>query len=660
LTSLNLGGNRLRGTIPGDALSALSKLQTLTLGTNYITGTLPSELSVLPLVNLGVDTVSLSGTIPLQFSNLTALTYLGLRCSGLCGTVPLQQDGLSLGFHKKSCKDGTCYLVDEFFPSCDCKLFMTSGFDWYCVDKSSPWGALLIVTAIMFGISVLYPLWRWLTKEKGLAAFSAAARRAGCTSLSTFIASRTQQHRAVEHFMAGVAAQASKHELATAATFRAVHHAELEIDPAMLAGRFQCATHRTSTGETIRVGLVACAELRAAELQRLSGFRHPNVLEPAGVVLGRDLAVLPDLSACLGSLADYVTAPGRRIPYATSLKLGAEVATGVAYLHMAGVGTVHGSVCAANALVFRDADSGDLSVRLAGGGLTAFTQQLGWQWHAPELLSHESAPPTWEADVYALGTTLWETFHGSRSSPLPGLSDSTAEQRCAAIVGGQRPAVKASLPNELKMLIASCLLLQPDARITAAELACKLTKLQLSQAVKSDAPAQNAAPETPRAGDAAVALSSVVVDPIIPLPDCPKLGLSLAGLRAFVSFNEGKTFDASPEEQEEWHQAAINTPSLTGPSLALFESLTTAQVVQRVIKPLTVSSQGSYVDMLQGADVRGDDGRPLVALANVFISHAWKSNFMDLVAAITSKLGGKCDSEEVYLWNGAYSLRATP
>ncbi len=596
----------------------------------------------------------MSGTIPVQFSNLTALTYLGLRCSGLCGTVPLPQDGLSLGFRKKSCKDGRCRLVDEFFPSCDCKLFMTDRLSWYCIDERSPWGVLLIVAAIMFGISVLYPLWRWLTKEKGLAAFSAAARRAGCTSLSTFIASKSQQHRAVEHFMTGVAAQASKHELATAANFRAVQHVELEIDASMLAGRFQCATYRDSTaGDTVRVGLVACAELHAAELQRLSGFRHPNVLEPAGVVLGRDLAVLQDLSACLGSLADYVNAPGRRMPYATSLQLGAEVATGLAYLHMAGVGVVHGSVCAANALVFQDADSGDLSVRLAGAGLTAFTQELGWQWRAPELLSHDSAPPTWEADVYALGITLWETFHGSRNSPFPGLSDSTAEQRSAAVVGGERPAMKPSLPSELKMLIASCLLLQPDTRITAAELACKLTKLQLSQAVKSDASAQDAAPETPRASDAAAALSSVVVDPLVPLPDCPKLGLSLAGLCAFVSSNEGKTFDVSPEEQEEWRQAAVDIPSLTGPSPALFEVLTTAQVVQRVIKPLTVSTQGSYVDMLQGTDARDDDGRPLVAVATVFVSHAWKSNFMDLVAAITSKLGGKCDSKGVYLWNGA-------
>jgi hypothetical protein len=96
-------------------------------------------------------------------------------------------------------------------------------------------------------------------------------------------------------------------------------------------------------------------------------------------------------------------------------------------------------------------------------------------------------------------------------------------------------------------------------------------------------------------------------------------------------------------------------------------------VVQRVIKPATAHTGESYADLLlaqarhctataRRAELTGHGlraqgrrdpaGRPFVARATVFVSHAWSYTFDDLVAALMAKFKEDPARDVVYLWNG--------
>ena len=71
----------------------------------------------------------------------------------------------------------------------------------------------------------------------------------------------------------------------------------------------------------------------------------------------------------------------------------------------------------------------------------------------------------------------------------------------------------------------------------------------------------------------------------------PRHGLSPSWLRAFVKEYAGRTLQPSEEER--------NDPCAAAPVALRFEDLTTTQVVERIIKPSTVHTGGSYAELLQ-------------------------------------------------------------
>jgi tetratricopeptide (TPR) repeat protein len=117
------------------------------------------------------------------------------------------------------------------------------------------------------------------------------------------------------------------------------------------------------------------------------------------------------------------------------------------------------------------------------------------------------------------------------------------------------------------------------------------------------------------------------------LEPIPKHGLSLAALRAFCAKHAGETVLC-----EDASGAAGTLP---------FEALTTTQVVLNVIKPATLVPDGepvTYAELHGGAT--DDRGRPLVAPATRFVSHAWAYQFADLLSALATLP----DADEQYFW----------
>ena len=84
------------------------------------------------------------------------------------------------------------------------------------------------------------------------------------------------------------------------------------------------------------------------------------------------------------------------------------------------------------------------------------------------------------------------------------------------------------------------------------------------------------------------------------------------------------------------------------------QNLTTTEVCERFIKPITQTTQSSYCDLLQHLN------HPSVGEANVFISHAWKFQFLDVVDSLSYHFRDRLNSnnsneDEVIIWIDIFS-----
>ncbi|CAI9107564.1 OLC1v1006947C1 [Oldenlandia corymbosa var. corymbosa] len=83
-----MDGNRISGPIPPD-LGNLTALRLLNLGSNELTGEIPTELGYLSvLFNLNLSNNQLAGEIPQSISSLTKLRYLDISSNKLSGSIP--------------------------------------------------------------------------------------------------------------------------------------------------------------------------------------------------------------------------------------------------------------------------------------------------------------------------------------------------------------------------------------------------------------------------------------------------------------------------------------------------------------------------------------------------------------------------------------------
>jgi Leucine-rich repeat (LRR) protein len=96
LLSMDLVGNKLRGTIPSE-VGKLSKLSRLELGNNSLSGTIPTTIGNLILLaeDLDLSENQLSGPIPTEFGRLVVLRQLLLNSNQLTGQIPTEFRALS-------------------------------------------------------------------------------------------------------------------------------------------------------------------------------------------------------------------------------------------------------------------------------------------------------------------------------------------------------------------------------------------------------------------------------------------------------------------------------------------------------------------------------------------------------------------------------------
>lgn len=89
LVSLDLGLNKLYGSLPSEGLSTLKRLESLSLYNNSLTGSIPNEIeSLVGLQLLFMGNNEMKGTIPLTIGKLESLQKLDLHNNKMTGSLP--------------------------------------------------------------------------------------------------------------------------------------------------------------------------------------------------------------------------------------------------------------------------------------------------------------------------------------------------------------------------------------------------------------------------------------------------------------------------------------------------------------------------------------------------------------------------------------------
>ena len=123
----------------------------------------------------------------------------------------------------------------------------------------------------------------------------------------------------------------------------------------------------------------------------------------------------------------------------------------------------------------------------------------------------------------------------------------------------------------------------------------------------------------------------------LPLPNWPFLGVSVACLHAFAdAFGLREPLDEATRGERD---------------------ATTEDVVNRIVKPLTEEKGESLAALLQGAGaVDSETGSPFVGRPTVFVSHARKYRFIDLLMAVNDFSATIWNEEEEdYFWIDIFS-----
>ncbi|XP_024314523.1 mitogen-activated protein kinase kinase kinase 17 [Brachypodium distachyon] len=224
-----------------------------------------------------------------------------------------------------------------------------------------------------------------------------------------------------------------------------------------------------ASGELFAVKSASAAAMGAAAALRreqgiMAGLRSPNVLSCIGGRGGRDGSYQLFLEfAPGGSLAD-----GGRLEESAVRAYAADLATGLAYLH--GAGLVHGDVKPRNVVI-----GGDGCAKLADFGCSRKADScapiLGGTpaFMAPEVARGEEQGPA--ADIWALGCTVVEMATGRAPWNGTGMDDDgvlAALHRIGYTYAV--PQVPQWLTAEAKDFLSRCLVRRPGDRCTAAQL----------------------------------------------------------------------------------------------------------------------------------------------------------------------------------------------
>mmetsp|Transcript_7283 Transcript_7283/g.18694 ORF Transcript_7283/g.18694 Transcript_7283/m.18694 type:complete len:1006 (-) Transcript_7283:23-3040(-) len=251
------------------------------------------------------------------------------------------------------------------------------------------------------------------------------------------------------------------------------------------------------------------AERFAAEAAAMEKLDHPNVLRILGSAMEGESRVMIFEGHAHGVLKTYLEAckATAKLSALQQVRLGADVAAGLAYLHS--IGAVHRDLAARNCLVSEDdvvriGDFGLGQLKFPGDYHAIDGVLFPVRWMAPECFRDHAFSEA--SDVWSAGVVLWEiACHGN--NPFPKLASSDIADE---VLSGATNVAPKGCSGKLAAVIASCQLGTADERPTAAKLSDELQSLsrELADAVAAEgeaAAASNGAAAVAPAADAGAA-----------------------------------------------------------------------------------------------------------------------------------------------------------
>ncbi|KAL6845580.1 hypothetical protein ACP4OV_025075 [Aristida adscensionis] len=196
------------------------------------------------------------------------------------------------------------------------------------------------------------------------------------------------------------------------------------------------------------------------EVATLSRLHHPNVIKLVGACSSPPVFCVITEFLSGGSLRSFLhKLDHKSLPLDKIISISLDIAQGMAYIHSRGV--VHRDVKPEN-IIF----DGEFCAKIVDFGIAceeAYCDPLSndtgtFRWMAPEMMKHK--PYGRKVDVYSFGLILWEMFSGS----IP-YEDLTPFQAAFAVFDKNvRPAIPASCPAAVRLLIEQCWASHPEKR----------------------------------------------------------------------------------------------------------------------------------------------------------------------------------------------------
>ncbi|VFQ80107.1 unnamed protein product [Cuscuta campestris] len=473
VVTIRLPGVGLAGEIPENTLGRLDSLRILSLRSNLISGTLPSDLTSLPtLRNLFLQHNNLSGHIPTfsnqlnildlsynSFSgsippsviqNLTQLTVLNLQNNSLSGPIPnITLPRLKhLNFSYNHLNGSIPFSLRRFPHS----SFVGNSF--LCglplIPCSSPLRPpppshnaplphvseehrhrkkliIIVIAAVAGGIAVIFLVALILLLKRK------ASDGRGVLKGKPSGVGRSEKPR--EEFGSGVQ-EAEKNKLVF---FEGCSYnfdlEDLLRASAEVLGKGSCGTgYKAILEESITVVVKRLKEVvvgkRDFEQQmEIIGRvgQHPNVVPLRAYYYSKDEKLLVYDYFSRGNLAMLLhgnKAAGRTVlDWETRVKIALAVARGIAHIHsMGGPKLTHGNIKSTNVLINQedsDACVSDFGLAPLVNAPAARSRHPGYR--APEVI--ETRKHTHKSDVYSYGVLLLEMLTGKQPVQSPGRDD---------------------------------------------------------------------------------------------------------------------------------------------------------------------------------------------------------------------------------------------
>jgi hypothetical protein len=227
----------------------------------------------------------------------------------------------------------------------------------------------------------------------------------------------------------------------------------------------------------------------------MGGLRHPHIVVLCGAAMDEPpYCLVMDLMD--QSLYELISNPQNEIPWSERYRIGAEIGSGLHYLHSQGI--LHRDLKSGNVLLDKDrrarvSDFGLARIKeMTSAGIKYLGSAQGTAAHmAPELLEGDEVSYTAFTDAYAYAMTLYEL--AKREAPFAGRNP--MQIITAVLVKGQRPELPGDTPAPFREVIERSWLADPKARLSPAEIVERLTKARLAPLAEEMERLQNKARE---------------------------------------------------------------------------------------------------------------------------------------------------------------------